>query len=400
MTIFTLPDLGEGLHEAEVHAWHVNVGDHVVVDQLLVSMETAKAVVEVPSPCTGIVTKLYGKAGDTLEVGSPLAEFEEASSKAQTAPAPQAEKASAPKASAATVAGAIEIGDRVITESAMGISPQAHSDTPKILPPLRHLAKLLNINLTQIKPSGAVGEITLSDFAQAIKQQLQITGAPAAAHTPIPHTDLPAIPLKGVRKAMAQSMALAHREVAAVTLFEDVSIAAWPKGTDITARLIRAIAKAAKAEPYLNAWYDPAQTAIIPSDALHLGLAVDTPDGLFVPVIKDADKQTPETLRKTVERFKQEVPARTIAAEELKGATITLSNFGTFAGRYATPMIVPPMVAIIGAGRLRPQLVLKDDKVVTERILPLSLSFDHRAATGGEATRFLATMIADLVLAE
>jgi pyruvate dehydrogenase E2 component (dihydrolipoamide acetyltransferase) len=154
-----------------------------------------------------------------------------------------------------------------------------------------------------------------------------------------------------------------------------------------------------KVEPYLNAWYDAAKTAIIPSKALHVGLAVDTPDGLFVPVIRDADQQSVEAIRSTVERFKKEVPARTIASEELKGATITLSNFGTFAGRYATPMIVPPMVAIIGAGRFRNELALKDDKVVAQRILPLSLSFDHRAATGGEATRFLAAMIADLQLA-
>lgn len=399
MTTFKLPDLGEGLHEAEVHAWHVKVGDKVTVDQLLVSMETAKAVVDVPSPCTGIVTKLYGKAGDTMIVGEPLADFDEGTgtTTADNAKAVSEKPATAKKSDAATVAGAIEVGDKVLTETAMGITPQKHSDNPLILPALRALAQKLGVDLRQIAATGFAGEITIDDFASHLKQHLGHAGGSGA--TPIVSHE-PAIALKGVRKAMAQSMALSHREVAAVTIFEDVNIGAWPKGTDVTARLIRAMAKAMKVEPYLNAWYDAAKTAIIPSQALHVGLAVDTPDGLFVPVIRDADQQSAETIRRTVERFKKEVPARTIAAEELKGATITLSNFGTFAGRYATPMIVPPMVAIIGAGRFRNELALKDDKVVSQRILPLSLSFDHRAATGGEATRFLAAMIADLQLTD
>ncbi len=398
MTIFTLPDLGEGLHEAEIHAWHVKVGDHVKIDQLLVSMETAKAVVEVPSPCTGVVTKLHGKTGDTMIVGEPLAEFSEnASAEAAAKPAEESKSTPSKKADAATVAGAIEVGDHVLTETAMGITPQSHSDNPQILPALRVLAHKLGIDLRRIVPTGLAGEISIDDFAHHLKQQL---GAEPLSQAQPLQTSEPAIVLKGVRKAMAQSMALSHREVAAVTIFEDANIAAWPKGTDTTARLVRALGKAVKVEPNLNAWYDAAKTAMIPSTSLHLGLAVDTPDGLFVPVIRDADKQSAEALRATVERFKKEVPARTIAAEELKGATITLSNFGTFAGRYATPMIVPPMVAIIGAGRFRQELTLKEDRVVSQRILPLSLTFDHRAATGGEATRFLAAMITDLQLAD
>jgi pyruvate dehydrogenase E2 component (dihydrolipoamide acetyltransferase) len=390
MSIFKLPDLGEGLPDAEIHEWHIKEGDTVAVDQLLVSMETAKAVVDVPAPHAGVIKKLYGKVGDTINTGAPLLEYEEdASSTATIKSAP----------SAATVAGSIEVGDTVLKESAMGITPMSHTTHhTQTLPAIRLLAKRLGISLDQIRGSGPQGHITLDDFATAIEAAWPNKAGAAASARPI-HTKVAGDvePLKGVRKAMAQAMAQSHAEVVPVTILDEADLHAWPKGTDISVRLIRAIVAACKAEPALNAYFDTERQGRQLHKHVHLGLALDSEEGLFVPVIREADTATPEDLRETINRFKVEVGNRSISPKELTGATISLSNFGMIAGRFANPIIVPPMVAIIAAGRLREILVPnKEGTPEVHRVMPLSLSFDHRAATGGEATRFLGAMIKDL----
>jgi 2-oxoisovalerate dehydrogenase E2 component (dihydrolipoyl transacylase) len=161
-------------------------------------------------------------------------------------------------------------------------------------------------------------------------------------------------------------------------------------------RLIRAIVAACKAEPALNAWYDSKAVGRRVLEAIHLGVAVDTPDGLFVPVLRDVGSRTPEDLSEGLERLRRDVRARTIPPEEMRGYTFILSNFGTFGGRYANPIVQPPTVAILGAGRVRQQVVAADGQPAVHAVLPLSLTFDHRAVTGGEATRFLSAAIADL----
>ncbi|MBY0545606.1 MAG: 2-oxo acid dehydrogenase subunit E2 [Gammaproteobacteria bacterium] len=401
-TIFKLPDLGEGLPDAEVHEWHVKVGDVVKVDQLLVSMETAKAVVDVPSPCDGTIIKLYGNPGDTINTGSPLIEFETistentATQQPTTSPliktAPPELEPQAPQ-SAATVAGSIEVGDTVIHEAAQGI--EVTGDTLaqiKTLPAVRLIAQKLGLNLAKLNATGQYGEITIDDLCAAIKQQITISATES--------TSLSASmkPLKGARKAMAAAMAQAHAAVVPVTLSDIADLSAWIPGTDFTARLIRAICVACKIEPIMNAHFDGQHTAIDIKSEVNLGLAVDSADGLFVPVIKNAEQLDALALRDTVNRFKDQIKNRTIPQDDFKGATITLSNFGVFAGYFANPVVVPPMVTIIGAGRGRDEVVAIEGKMEIHRILPLSVTFDHRAATGGEASRFLKAMIDDLAL--
>ena len=386
--IFKLPDLGEGLPDAEVHEWHVKEGDTVKTDQLLVSMETAKAVVDVPSPCDGVIKKLHGKAGDVIDVGQPLVEF--VSNKSEV-------EESTDKSShiGATVAGNIEVGNTILTENAAGIETKnIQTNGVQTLPALRLLADKLGISLNNIQGSGHQGQITIDDFANAIKNNLgHVKSTPAIT---IPAGDYH--PLKGVRKAMANTMSASHKSVVAVTIVDDANIGSWGKGTDITCRLIRAIVNACKAEPILNAWFDGDKLAIDIKKEINLGLAMDSADGLFVPVLKNAESRPLADLRTDIERFKEQVKSRTIPADDLKGPTISLSNFGTFAGRYASPIVVPPMVTIVGAGRLRQQVVLVDGKVESHRMMPISITFDHRAATGGEASRFLKAMIDDLQL--
>jgi pyruvate dehydrogenase E2 component (dihydrolipoamide acetyltransferase) len=170
---------------------------------------------------------------------------------------------------------------------------------------------------------------------------------------------------------------------------DDADISAWAPSEDYSVRIILAMIAACQKEPALNAWYDQQQSARRLFKEIHMGLAMDTPEGLFVPVIENAQDKSPQELRKAIEELKVAVHNRTIAPERLQPGSIVLSNFGKFAGRYATPVVVPPTVAIIGVGALRQAPCVHEGELTVGRILPLSLTFDHRAVTGGEATRFL-----------
>lgn len=367
MKIFKLPDLGEGLTEAEIHEWHVQEGDTVKLDQTLVSMETAKAVVEVPSPRAGKIIKFYGKPGDVILTGAPLLEYEDG------------EETKRPDTG--TVAGKLQVGEVVLQEPAMGIvRSQSAASSIKALPAARMLANRLGVSLEGLKGSGVGGQITIKDVE-------------AAAHKPL-LPDMEA--LKGVRKSMAIAMTQSHESVVPVTLMDDADIHQWKTGEDITIRLIRAIQQACQVEPALNAWFDGKSMARKLFTEVNLGLALDAKEGLFVPVIKSIASQSDQQLRDIINRFKGQAKERSFPSEELQGATFTLSNFGVFAGKYASPIVVPPMVAILAVGKLREQLIKTDAGVESHRMIPLSLTFDHRAATGGEAARFLQALIEDL----
>ncbi|MGE3919821.1 MAG: dihydrolipoamide acetyltransferase family protein [Gammaproteobacteria bacterium] len=375
MSIFKLPDLGEGLPDAEINQWHVKEGDVVKLDQLLVSMETAKAVVDVPAPQSGKITKLYGKVGDIIKTGAPLIEFE-------------AEETAKPTGDAGTVAGKIEVADVIIQDSAIGIERKsATGGAIKAMPAVRMLAKQLGIALSNVSPTGANGQITSEDVQKA---------ASNIAEETLVSENATIEPLRGVRRAMANAMSLSHAEVAPVTIVDDADIFSWAEGTDITARVLRAIVAGCRAEPALNAHFDMKKLERRLFSEVNIGIAMDSGEGLFVPVLKDVESLSPADIRQHINRFKELVKARTIPQDDLKGSTIQLSNFGTFAGRYANPMLVPPIVAILGTGRIHNEVVAFQGTTAIHKILPLSLTIDHRAVTGGEAARFLAAVIADL----
>lgn len=473
---FFLPDLGEGLPDATIVEWAVKHGDIVRLDAPLVSMETAKAVVEVPSPYSGKVVKLHGANGDVIVTGAALVEIELDASLPQRAdaqdtghhhgppartpepalpkgagePTPQAgdsqvvasdnggEIASGqpkPREDAGTVVGAMEASDRVVSEQVVSVGGV------KAMPAVRALAKKLGVDLARVAPSGAGNVVTMNDVKDAAsKGTARVGGAPAApapvaaaaapATTPTPPATTPAAApapqrtavsasgqpmrtappgapaalgqpeqLKGVRRNMARVMADAHAKVVPTTLCDDADLHAWLPGNDITGRLIRALVRACKAVPALNAWFDGDNLTRTMHPHVDVGIAVDTEDGLFVPALRNADVLDAAGLRQAINRLRDSVRNRSIPAEELKGYTISLSNFGVFAGRYATPVVVPPCVAIVAAGKLRFELVPVMGGVETHRLMPLSLTFDHRAATGGEAARFLKAMLDDLALA-
>jgi len=371
MTSFTLPDLGEGLQEAEIVAWHVGVGDHVVADQPLLSVETDKAVVEIPAPRAGRIAAIHGAPGDIIKIGAALAEIEPSGTAADRG----------------TVVGEIATQQKPEPTAAPAgkAAPQAKGRAVRASPAVRALAGRLGVDLSMVDGSGPEGAVTSADVERA--------AATLAGAGPLE-------PLRGVRRAMARNMARAHAEVVPATVIDVADIGDWPDGADVTLRLVRAIVAACRAEPALNAWYLGRDEGRRLNERIDLGIAMDTEDGLFVPVLRDVGSRTPEDLRRGLERMKADVRARTVPVEELRGATVTLSNFGMFGGQHAALVVLPPQVAILGAGRVHERVVPRAGQPVVRRALPLSLTFDHRAVMGGEAARFLAAVMADLALPE
>ncbi len=470
--VFNLPDLGEGLPDAEIVRWLVAEGDVLALDQPMVEMETAKAVVEVPSPFAARVAKLHGQAGDVIEVGALLVSFGESgassasssttsSSTTSSAPVEQPAAAASKPADAATVVGAVQVGNKIVAESASAVikalakklkvdltqvsgtgsngtmtqgdvkqakkdgkligskgvtaavaapvsSQSTASENPldfKASPAVRAHAHRLNIALSQCAASGQKGSITKADVDAAINSTsaAAVVARPVAARsTPSASGGLPSVQVsvepqtvRGVRRAMAMGMAKAHATVVPTTLVEDADITNWPK-QDSLARYVRALVFASKIEPALNCWFDGEKFERLIHPNVHVGIAIDSPDGLYVPVVHDADRKDASQIRARVQELRQKIESKGLKQEDQQGATVTLSNFGSIAGRYGSPVVSPPQVAILGTGRFRNELKLTDKGIENRKMLPLSLTFDHRACTGGEAARFLAAIIEDL----
>ncbi|HEU4813634.1 MAG TPA: dihydrolipoamide acetyltransferase family protein, partial [Xanthomonadaceae bacterium] len=336
------------------------------------------------------------------------------------------EAAPAARKDSGTVVGAMQSSDAVRSDavsSAGGV---------KAMPAVRAMARKLGVDLARVRPSGADGVVTMADVKQAAsdgsakagasvgaasaasRQSAGIVVAAHAAPTGASRSTLsqagkpmrtrpPGQPatgqpeqLKGVRRNMARVMADAHAKVVPTTLCDDADLHAWSGKQDITGRLIRAIVAACREVPALNAWFDGDSLTRTLHPHVDLGIAVDTDDGLFVPALRNADMLDARGLREAVNRLRTQVQDRSIPASELSGYTISLSNFGMFAGRYATPVVVPPCVAIVGAGKLVHDVVAVIGGIEVHRRMPISLTFDHRACTGGEAARFLKALLDDM----
>ncbi|HMD75505.1 MAG TPA: dihydrolipoamide acetyltransferase family protein [Steroidobacteraceae bacterium] len=387
MTTFRLPDLGEGLAEAEILAWHVKAGDHVRADQPMVSVETAKAVVEVPVPYTGTIVALHGAVGDIVATGAPLIEFD-----------------------SGTVVGSMPAtSETELIESASVGTARTNGDArTRAVPLARALARHFGLDLTGVAGSGSGGVITVNDV---LARAAGDTGAgPAGSARNIAPTEPAAPPLappggsveplRGPRRAMAQSMSLSRDQIPLSTVCDDADIHAWSQRGDYMLRLVRAMISAWRAEPALNAWYDAPSSSRVLFQHIDLAIAVDTPGGLIVPVLRSVQDKTPAELRAAIAAQKLAAHQRSIPPEDLRDFTLMLSNFGTLAGRYGIPLVVPPAVAILGAGKVRQDAVAVEGAVAAHRRMPLSLSFDHRCITGGEACRFMAAVIADLERAD
>ncbi len=413
---FRFPDIGEGLTEGEIVRWLVQEGDEVREGQPLVEVETDKALAEIPCPKTGVILKILAKEKEIVKVGQVIVIIGE-----------QGEFFAAPpeKPKSVGVVGELEEAPEEIPAADMKtepVKPAFVSEHVLATPAVRGLAKELGVDIHQIRGSGPEGRVLEKDVREFANNQKK-PPEPEKKITKVKKYDLygyvDRIPLRGVRRSIAKAMVKSKYTAPHVTTIDEADVTAlWKirekekkvaekKGIKLTILpfIIKAVIAGLIEHPYLNATLDDENEEIILKKYFNIGVATDTPEGLMVPVVKNAkDKsilQIAEELTQLVEKARN----RTIDLADLKGGTFTLTNFGALGGIYGTPIINHPEVAILGVGKIKEMPVVRNGRMVVRKILPLSLSFDHRVVDGAEGARFLNTVIArledpDLILLE
>jgi pyruvate dehydrogenase E2 component (dihydrolipoyllysine-residue acetyltransferase) len=408
---FRFPDVGEGITEGELVRWMVKEGDPVAEHQSLVEIETDKAVVVLPSPYAGKVLKLHGKPGEIIPVGAVLAVIAEPGER----PVPLSSAPASGGRDKGSVVGRLEEAPeeriRAVPEKAPtggSLRTGAAAPVPVAMPAVRARAKALGIDLARVKGSGSNGRVLMEDLDRIEKNGAPSVTAPAAAQTGTGPTE--EVPLRGIRRTSARHVAESASRVAAVSFFDDADVTrleavrqkqrkvAEAKGYKLTYLpfIIKAAIAGLKEYPYLNAVLDEGRDTILLKKYYHMGIAIDTPDGLMVYVIRDADRKSILELAKQMHQLGDKAASRKIDLSDLRGSTFTITNYGVIGGNYGTPIINYPEVAIMGLGKIADRPVAKNGKVVVRRILPLSLTFDHRVIHGAEAARFLNSVITRL----
>ena len=400
MPAFLLPDLGEGLTEAEIVTWHVQTGDTVTVDQLIVEVETAKAMVEVPVPFAGRVTALHGQPGDVVAVGEPLLTVDTA-------------ETGSVLVGYGTSSGHHRRHRATRSSGDTGIPPR-NGRPPVASPLIRQLARNAGLDLTTIRGSGRGGLITRQDVDAAISAR---QAGPAAVPEPAPAVPEPApavppaggvirIPIRGPRKSVADKLSRSRREIPEATVWVDVDATEMlrlraalnadesaPK-ISLLALLSRFTILALSRHPELNARIEGDEIVMGPS--VHLGVAAQTDRGLMVPVVRDAQAHTLEQLAVAVAERTRRARDGTLGPAELTGGTFTVNNYGVFGVDGSAAIINHPEAAILGIGRIIQRPWVVDGQVVPRHMTELTLAFDHRVCDGGTAGGFL-RFIADCV---
>jgi pyruvate dehydrogenase E2 component (dihydrolipoamide acetyltransferase) len=436
---FILPDLGEGVHEAELIKWRVKPGQTVKEHEILAEMETDKALVEVPSPWAGTVKELKGKEGDIINVGSILVTYDVG---AAPAPAKKTAAAAASSAKAAkpepacdinagiadnlettedagtvvgNVSGTLSVSDRFIRKAAStGDSNGVHAAGKALATPaVRRIAREMGVDISRVAGTGRGGRVTASDIETAAHGAAPARGR-AAGHVPTaqpaPSIQVSAdgvsqrIPFRGVRRKIAQALSHSVHTAVHFTVVDEADVTGLDRkrkeyGSVLGQKLsflpfiMAAVCKALKKHPALNANVDDAKEEILWKAPVNLGCAVDTEHGLMVPVIANAEQRSIVQLSDAVKDLAARCHNRTVAREELTGGTFTISNVGSYGGMFATPIINYPEVAILAAGRAKEKVLVKNGQFYAGLVLPLSLSCDHRVVDGAEGARFLNTVV-------
>jgi pyruvate dehydrogenase E2 component (dihydrolipoamide acetyltransferase) len=376
---FRLPDIGEGLAEAEVAKWLVAIGDRVNEDQPMVEMMTDKASVELTSPEAGVIVEQLAAEGEVIKTGAILYVIETEGRLASVSAEPEA-VATRTEARAAAA---------VTAESAGVLAP----------PAVRKLARELGVDLAGVKGSGPGGRISAEDVKR------QSTGAPAA---PALAEAAPGrrVKLRGVQKRMAETMALSARTIPHVTGFHELDAGdfaelaarlrreAEGRGSrfPFDALLVRAVAIAMRSHPIFNSSLDEERGEIVMHEEVNVGVATATPDGLIVPVVANADTLDLPQLAAEVDRVTSAAREGKASVSDLKGGTITISNTGAWRGGLGTSLIRPPEVALVAFGRIEARAVVRDGKVVARPVMPMSVTFDHRIIDGEQGLGFALTL--------
>lgn len=415
---FRFPDVGEGIHEGEIVRWLVKAGDRVRPDQPMVEVETDKAVVEIPAPRAGVVVRVAAAEGQKIQVGEVLVVIGDADEPA-VAPAPPPPQTQPVAPASASVVGSLDLA---LTE--LPPSPEATQAAPAAasvqnrrvlaIPSVRKLAHDLGIDLTRVTPTGPHGRIRREDVLQAAHaqqaaRQRPVPAAPAAEAAPAPGLEQDQYgpvayqPLSALRRTIAKAMVAAATAAVPVTTTDEADVtdlvavrersraAAAAQNVHMTLLpfIMKAVVAALRQHPTLNAGLDEAHNRLLLKRYYHLGIATDTPEGLLVPVIRNVDQKNLLTLATELARLTELARTRHIAPTDLRGGTFTISNYGAIGGIFATPMLHVPEVAILGVGKLLQKPVVHGGAVAIRTMLPLSLTFDHRALDGAAAQRFL-----------
>ena len=419
---FRFPDVGEGITEGEIVRWLVTVGEAVRADQPLAEIETDKAVVEIPAPRTGTILRLAVAEGETIQVGEILVVIGEEGSveTPSPAPAPVASESSDHTDGAAvsiSVVGALQESSTVLppppelTDSSV---PPRDSRRILAIPSVRKLARELGVDLAQITPTGPRGRIRREDVVQAASSQ-PTAAEPLVEQGPAreERDEYGAVtlqPLPALRRTIAHAMERAARTAVPISTTDEADVTelahlrqrardvAAEQGIHITLLpfIMKAVVAALQQHPMLNATLDDELRHLTLKRYYHLGIATDTPEGLIVPVVRDVEQKSILTLAAEVQRLAELARERRVALADLRGGTFTISNYGAIGGLFATPMLHLPQVAILGVGKQVQKPVVREGEVVVRTMLPLSLTFDHRAMDGAHAQRFLNELIAYL----
>jgi pyruvate dehydrogenase E2 component (dihydrolipoamide acetyltransferase) len=416
--IFHFPDIGEGITEGKIIEWYVEKGQTVEEGEHIVKMETDKVVTDIPSPKTGTIAQRFGNEGDVINVDDALVELEIEGVSGEEAQKIASEK---PKGKSTEtvqeegfgVVGSLEVaGDAAFLPSS-GEGMDAPADTAvkstgkvKATPVARALAKDLGIDINQVKGTGPAGRVMKRDITahhEGVKTG-QVT-KPAAAASPVTEAgpEEEYAELSQIRKAIARQMSVSKNTAAHMTVYEEIDITALAalrkknkekfaeRGAKLTYMpfIVKAVVEALKKHPVLNSQLDLENNRVVYKKQYHLGIAVDAPDGLVVPVIQHADKNSIYDLAIKIEDLAKRAQERALNINEVRGSTFTLTNFGAIAGISGTPVINYPEVGILGLGRIMQVPMVKNGAIEIGTILPLSLSVDHRLIDGGDAVRFL-----------
>ncbi len=412
---FRLPDLGEGIAEGEIIKWLVREGDKVEEHQPIVELETDKAVVQVPSPKSGTILKIFGSPGEKIHVGDVLCSIGEAGEKPALATkivtraqasADQPTKSALPAKSApakkvsTTVIGQLEEAPEEEEKPSVPMPPKKVAEpVVAVLPSIRKLAQEMGVDVSKVQGSGPGGRITEDDVRRGAGKE----AGKAPTVTFEKFGRVLRIPLKGIRKTIAENMTLSLKTAAHVTHMDYADVSkladyrekekeeAEKKGVKLTFMpfVVKACVLALKEFPYVNSSLDDGKQEIVIKQYYHIGIAVDTPAGLMVPVIHNANEKTILELARDVWRLAELSRTREIQLKDLQGSTFTITNIGSLGGEFATPVINYPECAILALGRISDKPVVVDGKIEIRKVLPLSLSFDHRIIDGAMAAKFV-----------
>ena len=414
---FKFPDIGEGLTEGEIVRWLVKEGDEIKEGQPLVEVETDKALAEIPSPRTGVILKIMAKEKEIVKVGQVIVVIGE---KGEALAAPP------PKPKSVGVVGELEEAPEEAPAPAARaevVKPALVSPHAMATPAVRALAKELGVDIDQTKGTGPEGRVLEKDVRLVAEKKEKTPAVEVKEAKKVKKYDLygyvDRLPLRGVRRAIAKAMVKSKYTAPHVTAMDEADItelwkirekekkAAEKKGIKLTILpfIMKAVLAGLLEHPYLNATLDDENEEILLKKYYNIGMATDTPEGLMVPVVKNAGEKSILQIAEELTRLAEKARNRTIDLADLKGGTFTITNYGALGGIYGTPIINHPEVAILGIGKIKDMPVVKDGKIEIRKILFLALSFDHRVVDGAEAARFLNTVIArledpDLILLE